>query len=282
MSAAAAPVNRFSPSDAAVEGFQILPRHWRAVVGWAGFQIVAIVALCVLLFVLLFAVVPFAASRDAAGSLGSMAGAVLLGLGGLGIELIILCGLFRLLLRPEEPAFLHLRIGRDELRVLGASLLIVLIAVPLLILSALVVAAAGRTSTLVAILAAVLVLTADYALLLRLGLTPVIAFAERRINPAESWRRTRGQTWSLLGMAILRLCLLGLVAVVTWVTLFVISGLTTGFGDLNLTDAETLTAHPGRFLLQAGAELVLAPLFLVIGQTPWVAAYRALPATGPS
>src|SRR5437764_10480774 len=100
-------MDRFSPSDAAVEGFQVLHRHWRVVVGWAGFQIVAIVALCVLMFILLFAVVPFADSRDSAGNFGGVIGAVLLGFGGLGIELIILCGLFRLLLRPDEPGFLH-------------------------------------------------------------------------------------------------------------------------------------------------------------------------------
>ena len=275
-------MDRFSPSDAAVEGFQVLARHWRAIVGWAGFQIVAIVALCILLFLLLFAVVPFAGSREAAGSLGGAVGGVLLGLGGAGIELILLCGLCRLLLRADEPAFLHLRIGRDEARVLGAVFIVIIVALPLLMLSALVVAATARVSPWLAVAAAVVVLLADYALLLRIGLTPVIAFAERRISPAEAWRRSRGETWSLLGMAILRLFLLGLVAVVTWLALFVISGLTTGFSDLNLTDTETLSAHPGRFLLQAAAELMLVPVFLVIGQTPWVAAYRALSAPADS
>jgi len=267
----------FSPSDAAVEGFQVLGRHWRAVVGWAGFQIVAIVALVILLFVLLFAVVPFAGSREAAGSAGAVVGALLLGLGGLAIEIVIISGLYRLLLRPQEPGFLHLRLGRDEARVLGATLLLALLAVPLLVACAFLVAALGRVSGVVAIVATPVLLVACYALLLRLSLTPVIAFAERRISPADAWRRTRGQTWRLLGMALLQLCLIALLAVVTWLALFVASGLLTGFEDLGLTDAETLQAHPGRFLLQAVAELVLGPVFLVIGQAPWVAVYRALP-----
>ena len=30
----------FSPSDAALEGFQVLRRHWRVVVGWAAFNLI--------------------------------------------------------------------------------------------------------------------------------------------------------------------------------------------------------------------------------------------------
>ena len=35
---------RFSASDAALEGFQVLHRHWRVVVGWAGFNLLALLA----------------------------------------------------------------------------------------------------------------------------------------------------------------------------------------------------------------------------------------------
>jgi hypothetical protein len=115
-----------------------------------------------------------------------------------------------------------------------------------------------------------------YAVALRLGLTPVIAFAEKRISLIEAWRRTRGQTWRLIGMAVLLLCLIAVVVVVTWLIVFVVSGFLTGFRDLNLTDRETLSEHPGRFVLQAVVELVLAPVFLVIAQAPWVAVYKAL------
>jgi hypothetical protein len=266
----------FSPSEAAIEGFRILGRHWRVVVGWAGFQIVAMVALCILMFLVLFAVVPFAGSREAAGNAGAAIGGLLLGLGGGVIEIVIICGLFRLLLRPDEPGFLHLRAGRDEARVFGAGLLLVLIALPVLVAGGLLVAALGHVSALFAIIAAPLVLVACYALLLRFGLTPVIAFAERRISPVAAWRRSRGQTWRLLGMALLQICLIALMAVLMWLVLFIASGLLTGFDDLNLTDAETLSAHPGRLVLQVLTELVLVPVFIVIGQTPWVSAYAAL------
>jgi hypothetical protein len=266
----------FSPSDAALEGFQALGRHWRAVVGWAGFQVVAMVALFALLFVLLIGIVPFVGSRDAASSLGAILGGVVMGLGVTSIALVILTGLYRLMLTPEAPGFMHLRVGPDELRVLGGALLTAVIAVPLLALATLLGGAAGRVSGLAGFLVLAVLLIAAYAVVLRLGLTPVIAFAEKRISLPESWRRTRGQTWRLLGMAILLLCLLAVVVVVTWLAVFVIGGLLTGFQDLNLTDRETLSEHPGRFVFQALVELLLAPVFLVIGQAPWVAVYKAL------
>lgn len=266
----------FSPSDAAVEGFRAVGRHWRLVVGWALFNVVAFVALCVVLVVLLFAVVPFAGSRQAAGSWGAEAGAAVLGLGVLFVQLMIACGYYRLKLRPTDPGFLHLRIGADEVRVLGASLLVVIAIVPPALVAGGFVIMAGRVSPWAAAIVAAAGALAVWLLLLRLELTPVIAFAERRISLAESWRRTRGQSWRLLGMALLLVCLIVLLAVVLWLLAFVVTGLATGFGDLGLSESETLSAHPARYVLQVGIEFLLVPVWIVIAQAPWVAVYKAL------
>ena len=269
-------MSSFSPSDAALEGFQALGRHWRAVVGWAGFQVVAMVALGVVMFVLLIGVVPFTASREAASSLGGVVGAVVLGLGGGLVQLVILTGLYRVMLTPEAPGFMHLRVGADEFRVLGAALLTAVVAVPLVALAIFLGVSVSHVSGALGFGVLACLLIAAYAIALRLGLTPVIAFAEKRISLVESWRRTRGQTWRLVGMAVLLLCLIGVVVVVTWLAVFVVGGLLTGFQDLNLSDRETLSEHPGRFVLQVVVDLVLAPVFLVIAQAPWVAVYKAL------
>jgi len=269
-------MSSLSPSDAALEGFQVLKGHWRAVVGWAGFQIVAMVALLVVFFVLLLGVVPFTGSRDAASALGGSIAAVVLGVGGGLVQLVILTGLYRLLLTPDAPGFMHLRVGKDELRVFGAALLTAAVALPLMAAAILLGWAASRVSGWLGFGVLSAALLAAYAAALRLGLTPVIAFAEQRIDLMESWRRTRGQSWRLIGMAVLLLCLIGVVVVITWLAVFLVGGLMTGFQDLDLTDRETLSAHPARFVFQAIVELVLAPVFLVIGQAPWVAVYKAL------
>lgn len=265
-----------SPSDAAIEGFRLIGARWRAIVGWSIFNLVALVALFVILVVVLLGVVPFVGSREAAGAVGATAGAVILGLGTLLATLVIYCGLLRVEFRPDEPGFIHLRIGRDELRVLGAALLVIVMAILAIVALALATAGADRIAPAAAVVTALAGGFGFYLLMLRFGLTPVIAFAERRISLAESWRRTRGQTWRLLGMAVLVLCLTLLLAILIWIAVFLLSGFTTGFRDFELNGAEAFAAHPGRYLFQLAVQFLLAPLWLVIGQAPWIAAYRAL------
>jgi hypothetical protein len=270
----------FSASDAALEGFNVIRRHWRVVVGWAGFNLLAVVAMIVLTVVV---AVPLAlasqAGSDSASHLGAAIGGVVWGVGYLAVQIVLTSGLYRLLLRPEEPAFLHLRLGASELRVLAATVLFILVLIAGLVLGRLVVSAApsGHPGLAIALTAALVV--AGWLLTLRLSLAPVLSFAERRVRFLEAWRRTRGMTWALAGMSLLMICLFMLITVVIWIALFVLGGLLTGFHDLGLTGAESLAAHPGRYILQIVAEMMLAPFFLVILQAPWVAVYRAITRT---
>lgn len=266
----------FSISDAALEGFYALGRYWRVVAGWALFNVVALVGGCILLVIGLIGVVPFVASAEAQGAAGGVISLLVFGLGGLVVQVVILTGVYRLELRPEEPGFLHLRVGRDELRVLATILLLALVAVPMVAAGGLALYGLGRLSEPLAVAAGVVLLLAFYAVILRLALALPIAFAEHRISLLQAWRRTRGQTWRLLGMAVLLLCLLGFIGVVVWIGVFVLGGLLTGFQDLGLSDAETVATHPGRFLFEVAAEMLLAPVFIVLSQAPWVAVYRAL------
>lgn len=266
----------FSPSDAALEGFQLVRRHWRLIVGWSLFNVVALVALAVALVVVLIGISPFAGSRGAAEVWGAILGGLIVGLGSAAVEFVIYCGLLRVELAPDAPAFLHLRMGRDEVRVFAASLLLAILALPPLAVAVLATRAAAGLSIFAAVGVGLVAFLAFYALLLRFALMPVIAFQERRISLVESWRRTRGQTWRLLGMSLLLLCLMLLMAVVIWIAVFVVSGFLTGFGDRDLHGAEAFAAHPGRYLFQTGVQLLLAPVWIVISQAPWVAVYRAL------
>ena len=104
----------------------------------------------------------------------------------------------------------------------------------------------------------------------------MIGFAEGGVPMLAAWRMSRGQSWRLIGMAVLVACLLAVIGIAIWVALFVVGGLLTGFTDFDLSGTESLAAHPGRYLFQIIAELVLAPVFLIIAQAPFVAVYRAL------
>ena len=265
----------FSASDAALEGFQVLKRHWRVAVGWALFYVVAAVAVGVGGAILSVVLVATGALSESAMqmALGPLVGLLIL----VAVPLVLAGGVYRLLLRPEAPGFLHLRVGPDELRLLAVWAVL-----------GLVIAAGGFATAFVAggvslaasrwagVPAGIACGLALWLLVARLGLAQADALARQRIDFVGAWRLGRGKSWALVGMGLITACLLGMIGVVTWVVLFALGGALTGFQDLGLTDAESFTAHPGRFLFEALAELLLTPLFLVLAHAPVAAAYKAL------
>jgi hypothetical protein len=262
---------RFSPSDAAFEGFRVLQKHWRVVVGWALFNIVAEVA----------AIVVTAVVAAGANLAGGAASGVADAIGGVAwvacaavITAMLVAGLYRLMLRPSEPGFIHLRVGRDELRLIAVWAIMALAAFLFLGLVAVVQRFAGPARL------AIWLATAAVAIWLSLKfcLTPVAGFAERRLGFVEAWRLSRGQVWSLLGMSVLAACFIGLIVLFTWLIVAVAVGFTAGFGTLfeSLTDAEALKAHPALYLGEAGLELLLTPVLMVLAAAPVVAAWQAI------
>jgi hypothetical protein len=264
----------FSASDAALAGFQVLRRHWRVAVGWAVFNLVAMVAVVVVGVVV--GVVLNVSGGKAAERLASGAVAGVAALGTVMVEVVIVTGLYRLRLRPQDPGFLHLRLGRDELRMAGVTLIV-------LCAAGLLAAAAYGLSVALYPFAGAAPVLADLAALgvaiwlgLRFSLAGATSFAGRRLDFLGSWRLTRGRNWPLVGMWLLNLCILGVLWVVLWLAMFVVTGLFTGFGDLGASGPEALQSHPGRYLLEAAASLLLTPIVLILQQAPYVAAYQAL------
>jgi hypothetical protein len=269
-------MNGFSPSDAALEGFNVIRVHWRVVAGWSLFNLLALLAGCVVLTVLLLGIVRFAGSRETAGAIGAALGSLILGLGGAAAQVVVICGLYRLMLRPQEPGFLHLRIGADELRVLAVFLLLFLGVVVVAVPSAALVMAAGSVSGPLAALLGVAAGLAVYAAALRLGPASVATFAEHKVQLRSAWRMTKGATLRLVGMSLLLFCLLAMIEVVGWLLLIGVSGAIGGFQDLGMSEPDTVAQHPGRYVVSLGLQLLAAPFLLVIAGAPWVAVYRAL------
>ncbi|HEY8574585.1 hypothetical protein [Phenylobacterium sp.] len=275
MSEAAAP--GFSASDAALEGFRLIGRHWRVVVGWSLFNLLAWIAMILVSAVVLLILVAVAGEGASAAYAAPVGGAVYL-LGLVLIGAILACGVFRLMLRPEEPAFLHLRLGPDELR--NAALgLVALTAMAILVAVGVALARAmGAGGLAVRIILWVAVFGIALWLFLRLCLAWPWTFAERRLSIRAAWRTTGGRAWALLGMWVLNLCLVAMVGLVLWLAMFVLTGAATGFEGLlsSLSDAEQMEAQPGRYLLQLFVQVLLGPFFTVLATAPVVAAYRAL------
>lgn len=267
-------MDRFSPSDAALEGFRVLRDHWRVVVGWSLFNVIALVVLSIVGAVVTFGAT--AASSAGAVTFSGAFGALLASLGEAFTTAIIAGGLFRLMLRPEEPGYLHLRIGADEVRILGVWIVLSIAAFLLLGVCAALVMAGRGIGPGAAIGAWLIAVAVGTWLGLRLSLSAVTTFAERRFAFRDAWRLTRGHSASLFGMAVLSATVTLLIGVIVAIVIFV--AMSFGVGVSAMVEAtfseDGLATHPLVYVAELAAQLVLFPAFAVLLLAPWVSAYR--------
>jgi hypothetical protein len=272
----------FSASDAALEGFQVLRRHWRVAVGWCLFSVIGFVALLVAAFMAILVASLAAPSRDAATAAGGILGGLIFGLGAVGVELMVVTALYRLMLRPETPmGMFYLRISRDEARLLG--LWIVMLAgfgaagVAAYALASFL----ARFGGLASVAGVLLLLLALAWLVLRLSLAGPANLAEHGLGVVQSWRLTRGRVWATAGAALIASCLFALLAVVVWILTFVIQAAIGGFhsfAPVDLSDPQAFAERPGAYAFGMLAELALGPVYWVIAAAPFAAIYRTLTA----
>lgn len=265
----------FSASDAALEGFNLLRRRWRVTLGWAAFNLLSLIMIVVASAMLSLVATAAAGSATAGGPVMTAAGAVVLALVLLA-QAIIANGVFRLELRPDEPSFLHLRIGGAELRLVLIWLMVATGAWVLGWAGVVVAHAAGRFGVVADLLAWLAILY----LSLRFALVAPSSFAEGRIDFPRSWTLTRGRTLALLGMSALSLCLIAMVMAALLVALVLVALAIGGVHALSgvFGGAEALKAHPGVFLLGFAVQIVLTPVLWMLAMAPLAAAYRAFAA----
>jgi hypothetical protein len=203
-------------------------------------------------------------------------------LGGAAIQWVVVTALYRMSLRPGDgPGFYYLRFSRDEGRLIGLWLTMLAILVGAMTLGYLVLNALSTVNGAVMGLSTLAFLGLVVWLGIRLSLAGPANFSTGRFGLADSWRLTRGHFWPLFGMILLALCLLVLIAIVVFILTAVVQAAIGGFHTLapvSLSDPQALAERPGAYVFGLIAELVIAPLYLVIAQTPFLAAYKALSA----
>ncbi len=132
---------------------------------------------------------------------------VLLDLGYFLVTVMLVTASQRAVLQAEKRGFFYLRVGMDEVRMLGLALILAAIfttglAVLGMILSEVMprAAAAGDgVAALTGFAAGWIIMAASAWLLVRLSLTAPLTLLRRKIIIGESWRLTRGRFWTLFG-----------------------------------------------------------------------------------
>jgi hypothetical protein len=283
-------MNQFSPSEAALEGFRLTRERPGTILAWAAIYFVAIAIIgAIMLASLGPAFIELAKQgpltnenlEEASALLGQSWPAFLLVLL-LVVTLmsVLTAGIYRIVLRPEEPGLFHLRFGRDEMRLTLVNLLLFAVGMVCLMAGIVVTGmgemAAGRGAGLL-FGAATLGLTIWVGV--RLSMATPMTFVRQRIALRESWELTRGRFWRLFGMIVL--------AVIFYVMIFLLVSIIAA-AAVGLAGGQEAMADPARVgpaaligvFVYGVLQVVLQVLQIVMIYAPFAVAYRQITADG--
>lgn len=250
-------MNRFSPSDAALEGFRITRENPRAFAWWVGVSFLVSI-LGAFVTVLMPPHVRNALETLRAeetpdlATLGDALVAVApLFVFGLAFQCMMAAAIYRVIFRHGDSRFGYLRLGKDELRLMALTLIFVvltiLLAVALTMGAAIVIAIAsfaGRgLAVSVGAVAELVSLGVVVYVLVRLSLAPPATFAERRIRIRESWTLTHGVFWRLFGAYLLALACIVVIGLLALVLFTAVAGVIVLMTGGQLTDLSAIF-HP--------------------------------------
>jgi hypothetical protein len=242
-------MTRFSPSDAALEGFRLAREHPGMILAWSLIYLGGIFLIGLTMLATLGPAVMemiqkgqlLTADAKVMGDLLANSWSAFFVVLVMTVLLVsvIMGGIFRLVLRPDEPGFTHLKIGRDELRLAVVNLLLVLIGFAILFIGLRVLQLStdlgGATMTLVGLIW----LSVTIWIGVRLSLVTPLTFQNGRITIGPAWRLTRGRFWPLFGMILL--ALLAYVIVWTLITVIAFSVVEISGGEQAVQDFTKLT-----------------------------------------
>jgi hypothetical protein len=289
----------FPATDCAFEGFRLTRRAPLAVLSWAAAYAVFIGLMFLLVGPHFVTVLSVITEMQAQGQTEpspedverlAQAYGVILGCAmplGLLFSAVISTAIARSVIRPEDRKFGYLRVGKDELRVLGASLLVSLImfAVTFAGFMVVTVATAGAMALPALWLVVVLLSLAIIGLLIwlsvRLSLVVPSTFAEGRIMLKPAFAMTGKKVfWPLLGMAIIAgimAMLVGLLGSAVAAPLSLMVGGSEQLVAMQGASVPSLLSALGPMLaVSLVVQAVLSAAQIVIMYAPFSAAYLLL------
>jgi hypothetical protein len=276
----------FSATEAAFEGFRVTRHHPLAVLAWTLLSAIAVVGMLLVAAPIL---TPLASEFQTIMASGgtvqpSAAFQTHIGYAGLAtvpvsliLQAVLLPAIYRAMSRSGGDRFGFVRLGRDELRALGALVIINLVT--------LIVSQGGELlATLVmasgigplALLIETLSLVIGIFVSVRLVLVMPAAFTAGRIDLKAGWQATAGRFWPLLGMAIIAGFMAFVVILLLGVVALPISIGTIGVAASGASGAASTIGAGGLLIIMALA----TSLSTTILAAPFMTAYREI--TGQS
>lgn len=188
---------------------------------------------------------------------------------------IITAGVMRLVLRPQEHGFAHLKVGRTELKLTAANLLCIGLYAVSVVVGVVLTAGAGQLGSFGAALAVGLVLAFGIWVGVRLSLLLPTVFETGKVSLRLAWGRTQGHFWPLFGMIVLAV----IFYVIVWILFSIIS-----FAIVELSGGEAAMQDIGRLtpltaiaaMITLVMQLLLQVLQIVMIYAPFAVAYREL------
>ena len=239
-------MQQFSATDAALAGFRLAREKPKTIGVWTllmGVLSFAVSAVAILTFgeKLTALAEAFADQSNPQGAMEAMSGMGPFFVGStlyiVATNAVLLAAINRLVLRPGDSAQGYLRFGADELRQVGAQVLLYVVlfgayligGVGAVMLGGIGAAIGGAPlGVLLGVLAFIGVLAGLVFLSVRLSFVSTLAFDTRRIDLGASWAFTKGRFWPLFGTYLIAMVL----AAVVYLLLFVMIAAVGAIGAL--------------------------------------------------
>ena len=286
-------MSRFSPSDAALEGFRLTRERPATILAWGLVNFLGITVLGGLMLVTLGG--PFVEFVQkgglAAGNPEALFAMVEKSWPAFVVLLMVVVlfmsiltgGIFRLVLRPTEKGFMHLRIGPDELRLTWVNLALLFVGLTCLaFLDLLYSRIAGTIGGAPAALVCMGVAAPMVWFGVRMSLMTPLTFAEHRIDWGKAWSMTRGSFWPLLGMILLAAIFYVMVWALILMIYFAVVALAGGPETIAAIEQGQMSAGAlVAFLAVILLQLILPVLQWVMLYSPLAVAYQGLSGESP-
>lgn len=279
-------MTKFSPSDAAMEGFRLTREHPGVMLAWSavylgGILLIGLVMMASLgpQFIALARKGQLSSPDDVeavANMLVQSWPAFLLVLVmTAGLMSVITAGVMRFVLKPQEHGFAHLKLGKTELQLTLANLACVGLYALSVVMGVIFTAGAAQSGSVGAAIAIALVAAFGIWIGVRLSLLAPSVFVTGRISFPSAWEKTKGHFWPLLGMIVLAVVFYVIVYIlfsIISIALVELSGGQAAIQDIaRLTPLTAITA-----VIYLVLQFLLQVLQIVMIYAPFAVAYREL------